>query len=442
MKLSKNVTIILVVAFLAVSWFSVLSSAIDTIRVVSNFVSKAEESVELGLYEQGIEYYNDAINERNSKKYYIRIKEIYDVFYGEEKTKSVRNSYINDMLVAAEKYPKENLFWNTAIKLQLEAQDYRDAYSTVKKAENFGASGKEFESYLKKITYMEKVDYSVYSELYTALNGYNVVSKGSNWFVIDNFGEKISDQYSYIGPINEAGYGVYYTGNEYRLLDEDEIVRCRYGNMDISRIGFYSNESQIYPALIGEKWSYINNEGKKVAGEYDIAGSFKEHSAVACKDGKWELITDDGKTTSLEKFSDIKLDLYGSYLQGDVIIAKENNKYHLYDKDFNKQSDFECDDIDICIDNGLIAFKSGGKWGFVNTKGKIIVEPKYKGAKSFSNGYAAICENNGLWGFINDKEEQVIAAKYMNAFYFNDDKTCFISKDNETYQLLRFMFKQ
>jgi len=38
----------------------------------------------------------------------------------------------------------------------------------------------------------------------------------------------------------------------------------------------------------------------------------------------------------------------------------------------------------------LIAFKNNNKWGFVNEEGKIVIEPQYDNAKSFSYGLAAV----------------------------------------------------
>ena len=126
------------------------------------------------------------------------------------------------------------------------------------------------------------------------------------------------------------------------------------------------------------------------------------------------MIDDTGKTVS-DSYEDIKLDLYGSYAQGGVILAKKGGSYHIYDLEENQIGDFSCDDIDICIDDGLIAFKQGGKWGYVDTEGNVAVKPQYAGAKSFSDHLAAICDENGHWGFINSKYEQVIGFDYLDA---------------------------
>lgn len=107
----------------------------------------------------------------------------------------------------------------------------------------------------------------------------------------------------------------------------------------------------------------------------------------------------------------------------------------------NQIGDFSCDGMDICIDGGLIAFKQGDKWGYVDVEGNIAVEPQYAGAKSFSDHLAAICDENGYWGFINSRYEQVIESDYLDAYYFNSDETCMVSASDGTYQIMRFVFE-
>ena len=59
-----------------------------------------------------------------------------------------------------------------------------------------------------------------------------------------------------------------------------------------------------------------------------------------------------------------------------------------------------------------VAMEIGGKWGFVNLEGKIIIPPVYDEVKVFSCGLAAVCKN-GKWGYINEKNETVIPCQYV-----------------------------
>ena len=54
-----------------------------------------------------------------------------------------------------------------------------------------------------------------------------------------------------------------------------------------------------------------------------------------------------------------------------------------------KIGNFSCDGAKAFVDE-YAAFKQGDLWGFVDSKGKIIIKPQYEDAKSFSNGMGAV----------------------------------------------------
>lgn len=60
------------------------------------------------------------------------------------------------------------------------------------------------------------------------------------------------------------------------------------------------------------------------------------------------------------------------------------------------------------------------KWGYINSKGKLIIETKYELALPFSDGYALVKENGEL-AIINTKEEKVLISK--NHYYLNEYAT-------------------
>ena len=79
--------------------------------------------------------------------------------------------------------------------------------------------------------------------------------------------------------------------------------------------------------------------------------------------------------------------------------------------------------------------------GVVEVSGKIIIEPQYTNARSFANGYAAVCNEDNLWGFLNDEHKLCIDYTYKDALYFNSNETCLVSTTENTVQLLHFMFE-
>ena len=183
----------------------------------------------------------------------------------------------------------------------------------------------------------------------------------------------------------------------------------------------------------------MNDRGDFLPGEYEIAGSFDSDQAAAFANGVWYLVDTEG-TAIATPFEDIKLDLYVCHIQNGIILAKKNGKYHLYDTELQQIGVFSADDLDNCVSTEGIAFRNGDLWGYVDCEGNVLVEPCYTGAKSFANGYAAVCNEKGLWGAISSNYELVIDYEYLDVTYFNSAETCWVSTSAGTMQLLEFMF--
>ena len=63
------------------------------------------------------------------------------------------------------------------------------------------------------------------------------------------------------------------------------------------------------------------------------------------------------------------------------------------------------------FNNGLVRVKKDGKWGFIDTKGKVVIDFLYDNAESFNNGFAQV-KKNGKYGFIDTTGKLVIDCIY------------------------------
>lgn len=439
MKASKVIVPILMIIMLMCGWGAAILSGVKVHIDYLQCVGEAEQSIGEGLYAQAIEDYAEALEYNYYESVFLRIKDIYDMYYEEEHTATVRNSYIADMANAAQHFPNNEVFWLSQIELYLEAEDYTKAYNVVKQAINKGVNSEMISKYYSELTYMVRLDYKLYYDFYSALNGYITVFDGNQWTVLDETGTAVRGKFSYIGMINSSGKGLYINNIDARLIDKQSVTRARFEH-EIEEAGYYSETYKLLPVKIDGKWKYMNDKGEFLPGTFEIAGCFYQGKAAAYTGTKWVLIDAEGVQTELP-FEDVKLDLYGSYVQNGIIIAKNNGKYHFFDMEFVQIGEFEAEDIDICIGSNLIAFKNQGLWGFVDSEGNIKQEPVYHGAKSFANGYAAICDENGKWGFINEKFERIIDYRYYDAYYFTAKETCMVSAIEDSIQILSFKLR-
>ncbi|MCW5956938.1 MAG: WG repeat-containing protein [Pyrinomonadaceae bacterium] len=67
----------------------------------------------------------------------------------------------------------------------------------------------------------------------------------------------------------------------------------------------------------------------------------------------------------------------------------------------------------------LIPFERAGKWGFINSKGVVVVKPGFDEVKPFSEGLAVV-EKDLKWGFIDANGNYVIEPKFYIAFSFSE----------------------
>jgi hypothetical protein len=81
---------------------------------------------------------------------------------------------------------------------------------------------------------------------------------------------------------------------------------------------------------------------------------------------------------------------------------------------WTKNFDYVDDNYD-----GLAKVGKGQKVGFVNDKGKVIVQLLYDDACKFSDGLAAVKQGN-KWGYIDSTGAVVIPFEFNEAYSFNE----------------------
>ena len=60
------------------------------------------------------------------------------------------------------------------------------------------------------------------------------------------------------------------------------------------------------------------------------------------------------------------------------------------------------------------------KWGYIDHRGRLVIEAKYDDSRSFSEGMAVV-RKKGYWGYINKRGKEVIKPQYKGAYDFSED---------------------
>ncbi len=100
---------------------------------------------------------------------------------------------------------------------------------------------------------------------------------------------------------------------------------------------------------------------------------------------------------------------------------------------------------DYGFETKLFPVKAGDKWGYIDHKGKYVINPQFEDAGLFRCGLARIENSDGKIGFINEKGNYVILPNYIDATPFSSDVafvveegghiTCIDKKGNEKFKL-------
>lgn len=232
--------------------------------------------------------------------------------------------------------------------------------------------------------------------------------------------------------VQETKHGYFYTCRIKTFPDES------YGTRDLEFWGLAApdgtlvigSESILYKrndiSVVNKDFAKVYNRHVCISDKYekfyyqDSNGCF-----IVCKDGKWGLLSKNGKEIFAPQFDDIR---YGKQ----HISVKVGDKWGVVDYEGNILAECKYEDQPhLCGDNLIIA-KYNGKYGIINYDGKTVVPFKYSSIYYQNNGYAEVVadkpsdeKSNYCHGLINVKTgEEVVPCNYYDVKYLTGDYAC------------------
>lgn len=187
----------------------------------------------------------------------------------------------------------------------------------------------------------------------------------------------VKPKYDTINPFFE-GRATVITSKGFKVIDESgkETTESAY-----SFIGDYHDGRAVFANTNAEGkylYGYLNRQGREVIPlQYETAYDFNDQKAVVKRqDGKYALIGLTGK----------ELAVYDYEVVGN-------------------------------LGDGLLAFqkKAGEKYGYMDEKGKIVIQPQFTGAQPFSKGRAVVNtaqDYQNMYGLINMDGQFIFPPKY------------------------------
>jgi hypothetical protein len=295
-------------------------------------------------------------------------------------------------------------------------------------------------------------------------------SKGANYYFFGDSGYSVYED-------AESSYAlVDKTGKQIKKLEDCDAIywffdgvagyRCKsnskYGFIDINGntispceydgfSAFTEGISKVEKKVDGKtKYGYLDNKGEVILpAVYESAQSFRNGWGLIKKDQNYFFTDRKGNLQEPPRKYDELSEFRSGYAMGKIkgsgtegntyyyintqlkeefsinaqqafpiwenvaVVSRDNKTYELMD---NKGHIFRSlagiDQLSFCADSRL-AVKQGGKWGYINDKGDVIVAPKYDTCESFRKGYGRI-RMNGKWGIIDKSGTEIFAPKYDN----------------------------
>ena len=434
MKQSKLIIILLVVLIIGGWGAALLANDSGETKEYNGHIDMAEEYMERGLYQKAIEEYEAALSIKSTEDVWTAKLSAYQKRY-EESTK-IYDEYLSTAQSAVSYYSKNADYLLTLANLYMVREEYNSAYKALNNAVESGLKNDKVNDLLLDVKYAFEIKWKAYTGYSPCSNGFYAVSETGVWTYIEQDGSDTDyEQLLFAGPVGSSGIRVVQDKVRTYLIDEKDVVQ---GILKFTPTAAGVFSENLIAIKDETSYSYYNSLGDKQFGEYEAAGAFVNGVAAVQKNGKWFLIDTKEKEVSSDKYEDIVLQANGTHLKDGVMIAKKDGAYKIY---CDGKTTGSYSDVDIITDDNMIAVCKDGKWGFVDLDGKEIIAPKYKEAKSFSNGLAAVSDGE-KWGFIDPSGNLVIDYLFYGGDYFNAEGCCIVETgQGTTWQLISLYIK-
>jgi hypothetical protein len=211
-----------------------------------------------------------------------------------------------------------------------------------------------------------------------------------------------------------------------------------------SRTAIITQSSEVSPpgklfiARENNKFGYMD-----ATGEIVITPQFR--SDYDFSEGLARVTLDDDKNCFINEEGEIVITSDGFQISGDfhdglaVIVVIVNGKITSGFIDRNGEIVIEpiFTEVNNYFSEGLasVQLEPGGKWGYIDTKGNMVISPQFTYACRFIEGMARVgygSENggHGLCGFIDNKGQFIINPQYDSATDFSEGMATVLLKDN------------
>ena len=441
MNMKKILIPIAVLLLTIVSVYSLVDTNLQTIREYEQILEDARSYAAQGIVDDAVKYYEEALAYDMNIDVYIEYMQVYVDNGQEKKALGVAEAMVEDLDDSEQAY-------ECLLDRYIALESYEDCFVLDDEVTERNLRSEGFAAKMAEIEYAYALDYQNYTEVKSFSSGYAAYKSDELYGAIDETGSGVLSRaykdmgsFSYYTNENNAedsgfvvpvctqdGQWMYVSTTGNKKIEIDESLQFDY-------LGIYVDKG-LTVASINGAYAYYDTNFEKKFGDYMYASTFNcGRAAVQVAENEWYIINENGERLNQTPYLDVELDGREIAFRNNRAFVLIDDNYYMIDVDCNiigEQKFISAHPfLEVLNEEGtatdvLAAVCIGGKWGFIDVNGQIIIEPQYMDAHSFSNGFAAVSQNSE-WGFINPNGELVIDYAFEDVKDFNSKGCVFIS---------------
>lgn len=429
----KKKLVVLFLALLALSWYLTISEVIERPGKVKACLAKAEELESQEIYVDAITQYEEALTYKpDDQEISLKMAEAYLKAGQSQKFTTIckdlaeKNQKDDTAFVRLMDYYVENSYEDTAVKYVAEYLENHPKDETA-------------QSWMLRLKGSHDKLYCDYDEMGPMANESMVVKTEEGYGIVDEMGSELTELiYESAQPYSEDGYALVSKNGEYFYIDRDGQKRLAF---DPSYTDFHMYESERTVVSQNGKYGYLDETMQPVSEfAWDELSLISENAGAGKQNGKWALLNKNGKERTEYIYDDVIMDEYGFCFRQGCAFVKENGPYYLVNKKGKPVGKLTFEDARPFSEDGYAAVCQNGKWGYINSKGELVIACKYQKAESFHNGFAAVGSDKG-WGYIDETGNQIIESQYEAVTEMSAKGTAAVQQDGSWTLIQLDIFK-
>ena len=182
----------------------------------------------------------------------------------------------------------------------------------------------------------------------------------------------------------------------------------------VKNFGNYAQDR--IPFLFDDGWRRATGEFVFGLTVFEGFGMYSDGFAPAKSGGKWGVIDIGADWLIPPEYDELITDDLGRCYARGAVFAKLSGTVYLIISGERQNEGYE--DARPFSDEGFAAVKRGGKWGFIDISGKLIIDFIFDDALSFGQHLAAV-KKDDLWGYIGMYGTMAIEPVFLDAKSFS-----------------------